>query len=200
MAYSASRTMLLRIDKSPSYLWNNLASSGESLAWARNESVIVLRGAAWDARSDSSSATLECLTVSKNGAQVTSLAWVTLSRGTHILVATSHEEFVVFSPTGHSILMSIPIKSLSRDILRDRVPAEHFFRGLAMPRGGAGGLDVVLVGTSWGDVLAWRLNSGGDVRTGASSAAAAAAADMQVACILKGAHTAPIVAIAADEK
>jgi hypothetical protein len=197
MAYSASRTMLLRIDKSPSYLWNNLASSGESLAWARNETVIVLRGAAWDARSDSSSATLECLTVSKNGAHVTSLAWVTLTRGTHLLTATSHEEFVVFSPTGHSIIMSIPIKSLSTDILRDRLPAEHFFRGIAMVRGGAsgGGLDVVLVGTSWGDVLAWRLNS-----VGTATTTTATAADMQVACILKGAHTAPIVAITADEK
>ena len=193
MAYSASRKILLRIDKSPTYIWNNLASSGESLAWAHNDSVVVLRGAAWDARTESSAATLECLIASKSGAHVTSLAWVPLARGAHVLAATTHEEFVVFSSTGNSIVLSTSVRALPADILRERAPAEHFFRGIAALRA----FDVILVGTSWGDVLAWCINSVGAILIGGLSGGGSNA---QVASVLRGAHTAPIVAITTDDK
>ncbi len=187
MAYAESRTFTLKVDASPSFFFNNLAASPDARAWAHHGEVAVVRPAAWEARSDADGAADERLVASRGGAAVTSLAWVAEpgrgGAGAALLAATTREEFVLFARGGGAPALSVALKALPAALLGGRAPASHFFRGVA----GARAAGLVLVGTSWGDILTWRVG-------------AAVGGGAQVADVMKGAHAAAIVAIAADDE
>jgi hypothetical protein len=65
-------------------------------------------------------------------------------------------------------------------VLGARRAEDHFFRGSA----GLAQQNLLLVGTSWGDVLAWRVEG----------------AVLSLAQVLSGGHSAAITCIAADDR
>jgi len=176
----------------PSFLPNNLAASPDGLAFAHLDEVAVFRASAWDARGDAAGAPLERLPPSRAGVAVTSLAWAPAPGAqAPLLAVTTHEELLVYkAPAAGAAFVQQPALSaaladLPAALLGARAPAAHFFRGLAPLPAAA----LLLVGTSWGDVLAWS--------TRATPGVAAPPVD---GLALRGAHACAISAIAADER
>lgn len=173
----------------PSFAFGNLTACAHSVAFAHKDAVYALGSSALDGRG---AASLKRVALKdEGGASVTSCAWVQLSRsGRASLAVASRDAVTVFAPNGayssfaphaHCALADVPA-------LAGRPPGVHFLRGLAvLPEHG-----LLLVGTSWGDVVVLRVGGGGG--------GAGAPAALTQAAVLSGAHSAAISAIAADDR
>lgn len=188
MAYSAARSSLVKLDATPSFAFNNLTATPHALAFAHRDAVYALPAAAVN----TGKAALEKVTLREPGSAVTQAAWVTLSHGRPLLVVTSREAVAFYpsalktavaeSPCFHRALGDV--EGANADGRKAEV---HYFRGIAA----VPGADTVLVGTSWGDVLAFGVGR---------PQAVGGPTPVTLRGVLQGAHTAPITAIAADDK
>ena len=173
----------------PSLMFGNLAACAQALAYAHKDTVHVVNASALDGRAPP---TLRAVTPKEVGAAVTHVSWVQLARSSRPLLAvTSREAVTVFAPNSAFTVFQLAFHSPLVDIpaLGGRPAGVHFLRGVAsIPEHG-----LLLVGTSWGDVLVLRAASAADLGEGATS-------PLIPAAILTGAHAAAITSIAADER
>jgi hypothetical protein len=192
-----------KLDASPSMLWGNLSSCPRSgmLAFAHVNSAIVCASTqeAATSSSDASGRTWRLPPAPALGSAlrtpspVAQVAWVDLAAAGPLLAVCTHAEVSLF--TGGDAPEWRPRAAAWACALAtlpagDAPPggaealAAHFFRGAAaLPA-----RNLLLVGTSWGDALAWHVQRDG------------ATLSVKPCGALRGAHTAPITSIAADNE
>ena len=95
----------------------------------------------------------------------------------HVYACSEFSESATAAPRA---LFTRSLADLGPAVLGARRAEEHYFRGLA----GAPLANALLAGTSWGDVLAWRVEG----------------AVLTLAAVLSGGHAAAITSIAADDR
>ena len=196
MTFSASRVAELKLDVTPSFLWSNLTCSQDHLAYSNRNSVVVLNSSALADLSLSPSSIQIELSPFKDGIvnppNITQTSLVSLDCGKFLLV-TSPTTFAVFdcsnlkkeSGSKPEPLFRKELAQLDASILEGRKPDDHFFRGLAGPPTQK---NILFVGTSWGAILAWRVES------------RSKGFEFSVFQVLTGGHSAPITSIVADER
>ena len=210
MSYSSTRVSALLLDTTPSMQWNNLSACSRTgyLAFAHREATIVA-GSALEAQTSSTdhparswrlpppppvgAATLQPPPPG-GAATVSQAAWLALQQGGALLAVATHGALSLYagSAVGGSSGSARAAWTLALTDLDEcraggaRAPAEaHFFRGLAA----VPDHNLLLVGTSWGDVLVWHVErkEGGALWVNACGA-------------LRGAHSVAITSIAADNE
>ena len=208
--YSPARYASLRVDSAPSLLFCNLACSADVIVFASGGTAHVLphsaladvsaRGASFKlplgAHAPPAAAAAAAPPAASAPAPasaslpdaVTQLAVAQLQAAGPLLLATTPSALHVYACSEFSDAATAAPRALFTRSLADVGPAvlgarraeDHFFRGLA----GAPLANAVLVGTSWGDVLAWRVEG----------------AVLTLAQVLAGGHAAAITSIAADDR
>ena len=211
--YSPARYASLRVDSAPSLLFCNLACSADVIAFASGGTAHVLphsaladvsaRGASFKlplgAHAPPAAAAAAAAVAPPAASApapasaslpdaVTQLAVAQLQAAGPLLLATTPSALHVYACSEFSDAATAAPRALFTRSLADVGPAvlgarraeDHFFRGLA----GAPLANAVLVGTSWGDVLAWRVEG----------------AVLTLAQVLAGGHAAAITSIAADDR
>ena len=202
--YSATRFSSLKLDAGPSLLFSNLCANAEVIAFAHAGTVHALAdvgrrsasfklplgaggealappGALAPPPSPGSSA------LSAAPDSVTHVGVVALEAG-RLLVACTPTAFCAYPCSDFSeqaaraprALYTRALADCGAAVLGARRAEDHFFRGSA----GLAQQNLLLVGTSWGDVLAWRLEG----------------AVLSLAQVLSGGHSAAITCIAADDR
>lgn len=186
MSFSASQFANIALEASPSFLFNNLSSGPQSFAYIHFDDVCVLPNGLVDGTQQLKQ---QVLSFPEGG--LTQVSWAQLARGSTgaFCVVTSRTWvafFAVDARTGK--LATAPffrrqLGELGAATLGDRPAEAHFLRGIASLHAS----DIVLVGTSWGDVIGFHVGAG-------------EMAAVRHAYTLRGAHSAPIVCIAATDE
>ena len=207
--YSATRFSSLKLDAGPTLLFSNLCANAEVIAFAHAGTVHALpHSALADVGMRSASFKLplgaggEALAppgalapppspgssaLSAAPDSVTHVGVVALEAG-RLLVACTPTAFCAYPCSDFSdqaaraprALYTRALADCGAAVLGARRAEDHFFRGSA----GLAQQNLLLVGTSWGDVLAWRLEG----------------AVLSLAQVLSGGHSAAITCIAADDR
>ncbi len=210
--YSSARTSSVKLDATPSFLFSNLAANAACIAYAHAGTVHVLptdamadvsqrfptfrllepaptapAAPAAPAAAPAAAAAPADAPPAAAAVRVTSAAFAALDAG-HFLVVTTPLSFFVFSCTDFAADQAYAprprfarhLAECGAGVLGGRRAEDHFFRGAA----GCALRNVLLVGTSWGDVLAWRVDG----------------AVLTLAQVLAGGHGAAVSCIAADER
>lgn len=166
MVYSSTRISELKVDMTPSFLWSNLTTNSTHLAFS-NRSTVVVCGVSClsDLSTVAPSAKITPSPLSDgvvSSPSITHTALVTLDNG-KFLVVTTPTTLVVYdggsvgvesgSAAPPTPLLRQELAHLDAATLESRRVDSHFFRGV----GGVPSLNTLLVGTSWGAILAWRV-------------------------------------------
>lgn len=199
----ASTPSSFKLDTTPSMLWGNLSACPRTgvLAFAHVNAAVVC-GSTLEAATSSSDGTGRTWRLPpppsvgaalRAPSPVVQAAWVDFAAVGPLLAVCTHADVSLYAGVtapGWRPRPAAWVCTLAALPEKDAPPGgaatleAHFFRGVAsLPA-----RNVLLVGTSWGDVLAWHVEGDG------------ASIRMRPCGALRGAHQAPITSIAADNE
>jgi hypothetical protein len=198
--FSPARHSSLRLDATPSLIFSNLSSNKDCISFAHASSVHVLPCAAFqDVGNRQTSFRLQLGgsapsppgsgdgTSPASADSITQVGIVSINLGS-FLVATTPSAFYVYPCADFTSsqqytprpVFSRTLADLGAHVLGDNKPEDHSFRGIAA----CFEQNALLVGTSWGAILVWRVDS----------------SVLTLAQVLTGGHKGSITSIATERK